>query len=321
MTRASLDTLQAKALDDNTATHEGRLFYTVGKDRYHQCTRNNERAPKTLKGNRRLSDTPGQWGVVASKEGALRAFDICFALEYVGAIPEHVGKILCLSCEHVLKEGDVQALSEASVTLVFDDVEGGIFPKLEEKPLVDSSLIGYRAGKKMLSIYNKIIWKGEVPDEYIEYAERGVFNDAYAIEINQIDTSLRKLGAKFWGMESKVKLVKTLSYGYFTAEGFEDLVSRPHYASYTNFPCEFEYDPDVENAKKKCHEKLAPMGAILKIWSTILRENCLLLDLEDFDANDQESVDKILNTGKMFGIDHAVKAYYDAGVPVDDILA
>ena len=63
------------------------------------------------------------------------------------------------------------------------------------------------------------------------------------------------------------------------------------------------------------------MNATLRIWAEILRENCLMLDLREFDPSDEQKISKFLETGKIFGVDSAMRAYYEAGVPVDDILA
>ena len=322
MAIASLDTRQAKALDNNTVSHEGRLFYAVGKPYYDQCYRNNHQAPKTLKGNRRLADTPGRWGVVASKHGANVAFAICFALDYVGAIPKDVGKILCLSSDHVFEgHGEPEELTEAGVTLLFDDIDGGVFPGFDGKAVVDVSMIEYRPGYRTTANYD-LVWKGETPAEYIDYAERTAFNEAYSYEINQIDACLKQLGARFWGMDSKVEFVKKLSYGYFDGGGLDKLSREcSTYSSYTRFPCRFEYESDVEGARKTCHEILAPMNATLRIWAEILRENCLMLDLREFDPSDEQKISKFLETGKIFGVASAMRAYYEAGVPVDDILA
>ena len=321
MATASLATLQAKALDSNTH-HEGRMFYVCGRDRYRQIQRNNNYAPKTLKGNQRISSVPGQWGVVASRAGAARAFDICFVLDYMGAIPEHIGKILCLSDEHVVGYPDcADALGTSGVTLVFDDIEGGVFPGFPKKTLVDPSLIEYRDNPS--SHWHKIIWKGEAPHAYVEYADKTALVEAYDAAINEIDKSLSQSKIKYWSFRNKAKLARTLSYGRDLAEGLEDFEAQlyPGRASRFDFPCEFVYKPNEEQAAHTVEKLLSPMDATLRIWSSTLRENGLALDFGSLELDNEEKMGRILETGRIFGIDFALSAHFDAGVPVEDILA
>jgi hypothetical protein len=167
-----------------------------------------------------------------------------------------------------------------------------------------------------------ILWKGKIPETYIDYIDRSTFNKAYSIEINQIDAIMKQLGAKFWSMNSKIAFVKALSYGYFDDTELCELSSiGPHFANYERFPCRFEYEGDEAAAQKLCREKLAPMKAVLQIWAEILKENCLMLDLREFDPADDIKVSKFLKVGQIFGVDSAMQAYYDCGVPVEDILA
>ena len=63
------------------------------------------------------------------------------------------------------------------------------------------------------------------------------------------------------------------------------------------------------------------MDATLRIWSSTLRENGLALDFDSLELDNEEKMGRILETGRIFGIDFALSAHFDAGVPVEDILA
>ena len=253
---------QAKKLDKYTYFTERRLLWNVEADKYEQTRRNNHVLPKTLFGNSRLDRIDGDWGIIVSKMSEAVAHRFAECLLFCGCVPENVKKIMCVTPAAIALDIDEDDLFGCGVSLIFDDAD--VF---DHEPLVDPSLLTYDADdRKFFVRRNEVTWHGKIPPSFVEYEDSKAEHDCFSDEKSKLELSLRALGLY---ASSSLSTVTKLSYGLIEDAGVVDL---PYFDRYRYFPCEFEYEADIEACRGKYEELFEPFRAVADIWKGIFAQ-------------------------------------------------
>lgn len=252
------------------------------------------------------------WGVVAAASQNI-AFEVAEVLDCCEAVPGGIGYIACFSDRfalEALKEHEKELFGKAGATLLFDGA--GTF---ETEPLVANDCLNYdkivlRASPYRESSYE---WYGKVPASYIANEERRAKGDALCDAIDSFVYDCTEYGVDTaeWCVESTLELVRELSHGRLEPLDLE----QPAYRE-PKVKCGYRASQDPYDAEYGGLFK--PYLDVVRLWTGTLEHYGVMICEYAIEAGKDTS--GLLELGGILGIDNAMDAYFEHGIPMEDVL-